>query len=93
MVKSWRELGIPIDEIDVSTRASMDGQVPEATTFGDWLSKQSAARQDEVLGPTRGALLRQGGVSMGDFYNVKGRFLSLEELRKRDAAAFARAGV
>jgi hypothetical protein len=56
VVKSWKELGIDIAEMDASTRASMDGQVPEDTKYGDWLKRQSKARQDEVLGPVRAKL-------------------------------------
>jgi hypothetical protein len=93
VLKSWRELGIDVADEPPSTRASMDGQVPEETTYGQWLKKQSAARQDQVLGPERGKLFRAGGLTMDQFYNDKGRYLTLEELRKRDAAAFVRAGV
>lgn len=87
---SWRELGIPIDEMAPGERASMDGQVPAETTFGEWLQRQSAARQDRVLGPERGRLLREGGMRLPDFYSPTGKWLSLDELRKRDAEAFAR---
>lgn len=93
VLKSWRDLGISVDEIDTATRASMDGQVAADTTYGQWLAKQSAARQDEVLGATRGKLLRQGGLSIDKFSNDKGAWLTLDQLRERDAKAFARAGV
>jgi hypothetical protein len=84
ILKSWRELGIPIDEISPSTRASMDGQVPQETSYPEWLKAQSAERQDEVLGPTRGALLREGKIEFKDMYDAKGQFLTLEEMEKRD---------
>lgn len=71
----------------------MDGQVPAETTYADWLKSQSAARQDEVLGPTRGRLLRQGDLPMDRMYDHKGRFLTLDQLRARDAAAFEKAGL
>ena len=93
VLKSWRDLGIDADEVTGETRASMDGQVPAEQTFGQWLKRQSAARQDDILGPTRGKLLRSGGLSLDRFYNDKGRYLTLDELRSRDAAAFERAGV
>lgn len=93
VVKSWRELGFDIDELLAGTRAAMDGQEPAQLTYGQWLKKQSAARQDDILGPTRGALLRRGRLDMEAFYNEKGRMLSLEELRQRDARAFSRAGL
>ncbi len=93
VVKSWGALGMDIGDAPASTRASMDGQVAQGTTFAAWIKRQSAARQDEVLGPTRGKLLRAGGMALDRFYNDKGRYLSLEELRARDAKAFQRAGL
>lgn len=90
VIKSWRELGIDEDELPPSTRASMDGQVPEDMTYAQWLKKQSAKRQDDVLGPTRGKLMREGELSMDRFHDDKGKWLTLDEIRKRDAGAFAR---
>lgn len=93
VTKSWRELGIDIDEMAPGTRSSMDGQVPAEQTYAQWLTKQSASRQDDVLGPTRGKLLRQGGLSVEEMYSARGTFLTLDELRARDAEAFRKAGV
>jgi hypothetical protein len=66
------------------TRASMDGQVPADLTYADWLKKQSAARQDEILGPTRGKLFRSG-MPMERFYNDQGVWLTLPQLLERSA--------
>lgn len=88
--KSWRELGMDIDEMTPGQRASMDGQVPADTTYSQWLSRQSAARQDQVLGPERGRLYREGGMKMEEFYTDRGVWLTIEQLRERDAAAFER---
>ena len=95
VLKSYKELGIDIPEvvIDGKTRASVDGQLPAETTYGQWLEKQSAARQTEVLGATRAKLMRDGKLSMADMHNSKGQFLTLDELRSRDAAVFKRAGL
>lgn len=94
VLKSWKELGgADIEDFSPSTRASMDGQIPAETTFGEWIEKQSAARQDEKLGPTRGKLLRDGGLKFDRLYNEKGVFLTLAELKARDAEAFKRAGL
>lgn len=93
VTKSFRDLGIDIDELSPGTRASMDGQVPADTTYGQWLKRQSAARQDDVLGPTRGALFRRGGLTIDKFADERGRELTLAELRERDAEAFSRAGL
>jgi len=83
VTKSWRELGFDVDEIGAGTRASMDGQVPAEMNFGQWLLKQSPERQDEVLGPARGRLLRSQGLKLPDFYDGKGQPLSLPELRAK----------
>jgi hypothetical protein len=94
VTKSWGELGgVDIGEFNAETRASMDGQVPGETTYAEWIKKQSAGRQDEILGATRGKLMRDGKLTLDRFYNERGKYLSLEELRKRDAAAFEAAGL
>ncbi|HWS73665.1 MAG TPA: phage minor head protein [Quisquiliibacterium sp.] len=90
---SYRELGLDIDEVPPGTRASMDGQVPADRSYADWIKAQSAARQDEILGPSRGKLLRAGGLSLDDLYSRRGEPLTLDELRDRHRAAFERAGV
>lgn len=93
VVKSFRELGFNIDELPPGTRASLDGYVAEDTTFADWIKKQSAARQDDALGPMRGKLLRDGGLTVDKFANNKGVWYTIDELRKQDAAAFRKAGI
>jgi hypothetical protein len=95
VTKSWAELsGIEdLPEFTPSERASMDGAVPADLSYGDWLKKQSAARQDDVLGATRGKLLRDGGLSLEDMYSAKGKPLTLDELRNRDASVFGRLGI
>lgn len=93
VVKSWRELGIDQDEMDAGTRASMNGEVPADITYNAWLKQQPAAFQDEVLGPTRGRLFRQGGITMDRFVDRSGRQYTLAELKRRESSAFARAGV
>ena len=95
VLKSFAELGIDLPEIVVKgkTRASMDGQVPADTTYADWLKNQSAARQIEVLGPTRAKLMRDGNLPLESMYSQKGVYKTLEQIRASDAAAFKRAGL
>ena len=83
VLKSWRELGLDIDDMPPGTRASMDGQVPADMTYGQWLGKQSAARQDEILGPERARLLRDGKATFDKFTDDRGKWLTLDQLRKR----------
>lgn len=87
VLKSWKQLaGVDVGEFSQSTRASMDGQVPAETTYAQWLGKQTAARQDEILGKARGEMFRRGTPLEG-FYNNKGKYLTLEQLRERSAVA------
>lgn len=90
VTKSWRELGIPIDEMTPSQRASMDGQVPADQDYNQWLSKQSDARIEQVLGPERFKLYKSGGIKLDDFYSPTGQWYTIEQLQRRDEAAFSR---
>lgn len=95
VLKSLAEItGLDIPEIErKSTRASMDGQVPSDLKYPEWIQKQSAERQDEILGPTRGKLMRQGKLPFDQFYTNRGEYLTLDQLRERHARAFDLAGV
>ncbi|MGY2258125.1 hypothetical protein [Pseudomonas sp. SDO55104_S430] len=88
VTKSWRELGIPLDEMTPAQRASMDGQVPGNTTYSEWLNRQSDARKLEVLGPARYQMLKDGK-DLEDFYTPTGEWMTLDQMRARDAATFA----
>lgn len=93
VTKSFRDLGIDIDEVPAGTRASMDGQVPADLTYGGWLAKQSAAMQDDILGATKGKLFRDGGLSVDRFVDRAGREYTLDELKRRERGAFRKAGL
>lgn len=83
ILKSWKELGIDKDELPPATRASMNGQVPETTTYNKWLKKQSSDIQDEALGAKRANLFRENKLSVGDFVNDENRPMKLIELEKK----------
>jgi hypothetical protein len=67
------------------------GEVPKDVTYQDWLRKQSVSFQDEVLGPTRAQLFRDGGMTLDRFVDNSGHEYTLDQLRQRDPAAFKRA--
>jgi len=90
---SWKELGFDLDELPPSTRASMNGQIPATETYGDWLKKQPASFQDDVLGDTKGKLFRDGGLTVDKFTDSKYQEYTISELRKREGSAFERAGL
>lgn len=63
------------------TRASMDG--PTTGTFADFLERKGEDFQNEVLGPGRAQLWRDGKITLQDLVNGRGNPLTLAELRKR----------
>lgn len=68
VVKSWRELGLNIDDVDVpGGRASMNGEVPDSLSYEDWLRDQPEKVQRSVLGPARFDLFRRGELDLADF--------------------------
>lgn len=74
-------------------RASASGPVDANLTYGAWLKDQPAGVQDEVLGATRAALFRKGGLEIDRFMNDRGQWYSIEDLRRANEKAFERAGV
>lgn len=95
VLKSNAELGIDAPDVVLNgkTRASMDGQTPASTSYADWLKKQSASRQVEVLGETRAKLMRDGKLPLERMYSQKGEYLTIAEMKERDGAAFRKAGL
>lgn len=92
VTKSWRELGIDIEEFK-STRASMDGQIAEDISFTQWLRSKPASFQDDILGATRGKLFRANEIEVDKFTNNKGKVYTVEELRRKNKELFEKAGV
>lgn len=90
VLRSWQALGLT--GLPTATRASLNGQVPAHTTYPQWLRQQSAAVQDEALGPSRGKLFR-AGVPVESFTDRQGRQWTLDQLRIREADAFEAAGL
>lgn len=80
ITKSYRELGLDIDDLPEATRASMNGQVPGDQNYDQWLRKQPEAFQNEVLGAEKAKLFREG-LTMDRFVTRAGRELTLAELR------------
>jgi hypothetical protein len=62
-------------------------------SYDAWLRRQSPETQADILGVAKARLFREGGLTVDRFTDNKGRTLTLEELRRRDATAFERAGL
>jgi len=71
----------------------MDGQVAGDTNYQEWFSRQSFDRQKQIVGEKRARLIRDGGMSPDEFYTDRGEWLTLDQLRERDAQAFRGAGL
>lgn len=71
----------------------LTGQVPARTTYQEWLKGQPAEIQDDILGPTRGKLFRDGGLTLDRFVSRQGDELTLDELKERNRKEWERAGV
>lgn len=83
-----------------ATRASSGpnpGYVSADLDFYDWLKNQPATFQDTAIGPTRGKLFRDGGLTPDQFAKLNlGRdfeALTLAEMREIEPEAFRRAGL
>mgnify|MGYP000393751122 FL=1 len=85
VMKSFAELGFAGIDVPAGSRASMDGEVAEKTTYDEWLRGQPRAVQDEALGPERAALFR-GGLKIERFVDAGLRPLTLDELRALEAS-------
>ena len=82
ILKSFKEIGADFPEMPRSTRSSMDGQVPEETTFKDFLDKKGKAFQDEVLGKGKAQLWRDGKITLQQLLDQTGNPIPLKELDK-----------
>ncbi|VVN21153.1 hypothetical protein PS662_04375 [Pseudomonas fluorescens] len=84
-------------EIAGSTRPSIgpDGValVSSKTSYQEWLARQPASFQRDILGPNRYALFSKGELTLDKFIDDNGKTLTLQQLREREAMAFERAGL
>lgn len=90
VTRSFREMGIDLDELPPGTRASMNGQVPDDLTYNQWLKKQPVDIQNEALGPRRAQLFRKGDLPISKFVNRRNRVLTLKEIEAREGDVFRR---
>jgi len=80
VLRSFDELGIDATDIPMATRASMDGEVPGDITFSDWLRGKSTSFQNQLLGPGRAELWREGKITLTQLVDMRGNPLTLDQL-------------
>jgi len=83
VTKSFRELGLDKDEFPPSTRASMDGAVPEDISFSDWLKTKPDSFADDLLGPARARLWRNGDINLTQLVDMRGNPMTLTQLEAK----------
>lgn len=83
ITKTFRELGIDVDEVPTGTRASRNGPVRANITFEQWLSRRTKAQQDEQLGAGRAQLWREGKITLEQLLSFNGNPLTLAQLQSR----------
>lgn len=80
-------------ELIIGSRASINGPVPADLKYEDWLKRQPAAIQDDILGKAKGKVFRDGDLSLDRFVDGNGKEYTLDQMRIRDRAAFKEAGL
>ena len=80
VLKTFKELGINLPDMPKSTRSSMDGQVPEDTTFKTFLEGKSIEFQNQVLGKGKAELWRQGKITLQQLIDQSGNPIPLKDL-------------
>lgn len=81
--KSFKDLGIELDEPGDSTRPSDGGAVSSKMNFKDFLASKDKAWRAEYLGPGRAEMYEAGKITLNDLMNLKGRKLTLDELKAK----------
>lgn len=87
-----KEQGKTVAEVRKAWIEKNIGRTPNKTTYQEFLNRQSAAFQDEVLGKTRGQLFRNGGLTVDNFVDREGNELTLKQLAATNPEAFRKAG-
>lgn len=80
IIKSFRELGIDLDEIKGATKASMDGQIPKDMSFDEWLKTKPKSFVESTLGKGRAELFLDGKINLSQLTDLRGHPLTIKEL-------------
>ena len=79
-VVDWEGLGLEAPKR--GTRASEEGQT-NAATYDRWFRRQSNAKQNSIVGPTRARLYRDGKITFRDMVTRDNRVVPVGELNQR----------
>lgn len=73
------------EKLSKSTRASMNGQVPETMTYDGFFKTLSESEQKEVLGQKKWEIWKRGNLKMRDMIDQTGNELTIGELEVKYA--------
>lgn len=93
VLKTFREIGLDAKEMPQTTRASMDGQIPEAITFDKWLKAkemETPGFAGKMFGKARAKLWNEGKLTLADMAAQKGNGVDRGGLRKANEEAVKR---
>lgn len=88
-----RQEGRPIQDVRREWAEKNVGRVPAATTYQEFMKRQPASFQNEVLGRTKAQLFRKGGLELDHFVDRAGNELNLAQLAATRPEAFEKAGL
>jgi hypothetical protein len=85
ITKTWAELGGKgnVPEFKPSQRASMDGPVAGDTSMEAFIDRKPKGFLDDLLGPGRAQLYRDGKITLQQLVDQSGRPLTLAELKAK----------
>lgn len=83
ITKTFKELGVDLPEPAATTRAASGGPLSAGTTMKEFIERKGKAFTDELLGPGRAELYREGKITLQQLVDQTGRPLTLEQLRAK----------
>ena len=85
--------GISLSEARDRWSQRVIGTVPAATTYQEWLGRQSKTFQEDVLGVKKAKLFRTGKIKLDQFVDRAGKELTLDQLRQKFPDVFRAAKI
>lgn len=83
ILKTYRELGLDIDEPARTTRAAAGGPIKADTSFKEFIDRKGRAFTDDLLGLGKAELYREGKITLQQLVDQTGRQLTLEQLQAK----------
>ena len=82
-----------VDGMRPQVAAAGRGRTSASTNYNDWLKRQPRTFQVDVLGESKTKLFRDGGLSVGNFTDLRDNPLTLEQLRDKFPKEWKKAGL